>query len=361
MDAPGDVLEAVGPVVHGVHAGHVCEQHLRGADVRCCLVEADVLLPRLQREPVSRVPQAVHGLSDDAAGHPANLLLAGRKEGRRRAAKPHGHTEPLHRTHHDVCPKLTGRLGNDERQRVCGDNEVRPVLVQRLPKPSEVLQPTGRVRVLYERPAELCHCRKVGAVMVANNQLHAKVVGTGLHDRNGLRMHLVTHEELVLLLRVHGARDHRHGLGGGRALVQQGGVGHLHARQLGHKRLVVHQRLQAALRDLGLIGGVRRVPAGVLQEVAEDGTGDMRAVVAHADEVLRDHVPGEDRLQQCKRTGLSDLPAGQVERQLTPDLCRDGLLDELVEIPHTDDAAHLGHRLRRRSEVPAREGVGRQE
>ena len=53
VHARGDVGQAVGPVVHGVHRGHHRQQHLRRADVRRCLLAADVLLARLQRQPVS--------------------------------------------------------------------------------------------------------------------------------------------------------------------------------------------------------------------------------------------------------------------------------------------------------------------
>ena len=57
---------------------------------------------------------------------------------------------------------------------------------------------------------------------------------------------------------------HGHGLGGGGGLVQQRGVGQLQPGQVDHHLLEGEQRLEAALADLGLIGGVRRVPAGVL-------------------------------------------------------------------------------------------------
>ena len=48
----GDVAQALGPVVHGVHRGHHGQQHLRRADVRGGLLPADVLLARLERQPV---------------------------------------------------------------------------------------------------------------------------------------------------------------------------------------------------------------------------------------------------------------------------------------------------------------------
>ena len=58
VDARRDGAQPVGPVVHGVHAGHDRQQHLRGADVARGLVAADVLLAGLQREAVRGAPVA---------------------------------------------------------------------------------------------------------------------------------------------------------------------------------------------------------------------------------------------------------------------------------------------------------------
>ena len=59
VGALGDGREAVGAVVHRVHAGDDGEQHLGGADVRRGLLAADVLLTGLQRQPVRDGPVGV--------------------------------------------------------------------------------------------------------------------------------------------------------------------------------------------------------------------------------------------------------------------------------------------------------------
>lgn len=64
-----------------------------------------------------------------------------------------------------------------------------------------------------------------------------------------------------------------HGLGGSRSLVQQGGVGHRHASEVTDHGLVIKERLQATLRDLGLVGGVLSHP--------EDKKGDADQTKAH--------------------------------------------------------------------------------
>jgi len=74
-----------------------------------------------------------------------------------------------------------------------------------------------------------------------------------------------------------------HGLGGGGRLVEQRRPRYLQPAQIHDHGLEIQQGLQAALRDLGLVGRVGRVPAWVFKNVAlndrrQDGLG-----VAHAD------------------------------------------------------------------------------
>src|SRR3546814_10104508 len=66
---------------------------------------------------------------------------------------------------------------------------------------------------------------------------------------------------------------HGHGLGRGRRLVEQRGVGDLEAGEVDHHLLEVQQHLEAALADLRLIGRVGGVPAGILQHAALDDAG----------------------------------------------------------------------------------------
>lgn len=63
-----------------------------------------------------------------------------------------------------------------------------------------------------------------------------------------------------------------HGLGGGRSLVQQGGVGHRQARDVTDHGLVVEERLQATLGDFRLVGCVLSHP---------ERKTNMRRIIAH--------------------------------------------------------------------------------
>ena len=60
----------------------------------------------------------------------------------------------------------------------------------------------------------------------------------------------------------------RHRFGGGGGFVEQRRVGDLERRQVGDHRLEIEERFESALRDLGLVGRVSGVPAGVLENVS---------------------------------------------------------------------------------------------
>ena len=86
-DRLGDLPQPVRAVVHGVHRRHHGQQHLRGADVAGRLLAADVLLARLQREPVGGVPGRILRDADEPAGQlalqPARARPCSRRADRR--------------------------------------------------------------------------------------------------------------------------------------------------------------------------------------------------------------------------------------------------------------------------------------
>ena len=81
-------------------------------------------------------------------------------------------------------------------------------------------------------------------------------------------------------LRAGGALAEGHRLGGGGGLVEQRGIGDVERGEVGDHRLIVEERLEPALADLGLVGGVGGVPGGVLEDVALDDRRGNRAVIA---------------------------------------------------------------------------------
>ncbi len=120
--AARDALQALGPVVDGVHAGHHGRQHLRGADVGGGLLAADVLLARLQRQAVGRCAVRVDADADQPAGHRALELVAAGQVGGVRAAVAHRHAEALRRADGDVGAHLARRHEQRQRQQVGGDD-----------------------------------------------------------------------------------------------------------------------------------------------------------------------------------------------------------------------------------------------
>ena len=126
----------------------------------------------------------------------------------------------------------------------------------------------------------------------------------GLDDFDRLRVQ-VTSQHNAVAFGFDRAPGQCHALGGGRSLVQHGGVGDRHAGQVGHHGLEVDQRLHAALRNLGLIRGVGRVPGGVLEDVAQDDARRVRAVVALADKTFQNLILAGDGLElgQCSGFG----------------------------------------------------------
>ena len=83
---------------------------------------------------------------------------------------------------------------------------------------------------------------------------------------------------------------HGHRFGGRRCLIQQRGVGQLHARQIHDHLLEIEQTFQPALGDFRLIGRVRRVPGRILEDIALHHRGHHCVVVALADQRTLDLV-----------------------------------------------------------------------
>ena len=210
----------------------------------------------------------------------------------------------------------------------------------------------GSARVLHQQPE---YAVEVHGVRVIDHDLEAYRLGSGGHHRNGLGMAGLVHDKAIAPAAPAHPVQQGHGLGRGGGLVQQRGVGEIHGGQLADHGLEVEQRLQAALGDLRLVGGVGRVPARVLEHVApDDGRGDG-LVVAHADH--RHHLavrPGH--LPQLVVVGLARTELGQLHRLPLAHVVGDGAIDELVHVGHAHRREHLGDLCGCRTDVAALEG-----
>ena len=355
-DAAGDAAQALRPVPDGVEAGDDRQQHLCGADVGGGLFAADMLLAGLQRQAHRGLAGGIQRHADQAAGHGALERVPGGEEPGMRAAETHRHAEALRRTDDDVGAHLAGRRQQRQRQRVGGDDGQRAGLMGggdflrqvaqgagacrdtaaagrtdwrrrwrrgRRARPAVRVIPSGLARVAST--ARVCGCRSVAT---------ASDVGFGLAE--GMR--------------------HRHRLGRGGGLIQQRGVGDLHAGQFADHGLEVQQRLQPALGDLGLIGRVGGVPAGIFQHVAQDDRRRDGAVVAHADQAFGRRVLRRQGAQFGDRGGLIDRRR-QVQRRVGADRGGDGLARHVVQRRGADGVQHRRQFGFRRADMAADEAV----
>ncbi|MNP13039.1 hypothetical protein D3C76_1053040 [compost metagenome] len=165
----------------------------------------------------------------------------------------------------------------------------------------------------------------------------------------------IDEEHIALGLRY--ALGQGHGFGGGGGFVEQRGAGQVEAGEVDGQLLEVQQRLQAALGDFRLVGGVGGVPARVLQHVAQDDGGGDGAVVAGADQAGPELVLLRIPLQLGQR-GLLVERGGQVQRAVQADRRRDGLDDQLITAGDAERFEHLALLGLVGAEVAAEEGVG---
>ena len=131
-----------------------------------------------------------------------------------------------------------------------------------------------------------------------------------------------------------------HSLSSGGAFVQHGSIGHGQTGKAGNHGLVVHEHLQTALGDFGLVGSVGGVPTRVLVHIALDDGGHVGAVVALADEAVHGLVGGKNGAQGIQSLLLSH-GGGQVERSLQADIGRHDGVGHFIEAVEADDVEHL--------------------
>jgi hypothetical protein len=131
----------------------------------------------------------------------------------------------------------------------------------------------------------------------------------------------------------------RHRLGRGGALVEQRGVREIEAGEIGDHRLVVEQRFEPALADLGLVGRVLRVPTRVLEDVAHEHGRAHAIGVAHADERAEHAVPRRERADLGQRVALA-LRRADLQRTLELDRGGHRGVGERVERAMAEHAQH---------------------
>ena len=124
------------------------------------------------------------------------------------------------------------------------------------------------------------------------------------------------------------------------------------AGEVADHRLEIQQRFEAALRDLGLVRRVLRVPAGIFEDVALNHRRRDAVVVAHADERAEDLVLRRDGFQFAQRVEFT-LCRRKIERFAKTDLFRHGGVGQGIERIEADHLQHFRGFGRVRTDVAA--------
>ena len=340
VNAPGNAAQALRPVVHRVHRGHDCQQHLCGAHVARRLFSTDMLFARLQGHAQARAAGPVLGDADDAPRQVALVLVAGRKEGGMGAAVAKWDTEALGVAHGDVRPPFAGRREQGQREQIGGRSDEGSGRMRGLAHRAAVADRAVGRGILQQR-ADHVALFEIELRGIGHDDLESAGGGACAHDRNRLWMTIRIHEirQLALMLRHRLGEMHR--LGGRGPFVEQRRVGDLESGEIRDHRLEVEQRFEPALRDLRLIRRVCGVPTRVFQHVPQNHRRREAVVIAHAEVGPEDLVLGCKQAQPLERLLFRDR-FGNAQRTPQPDVGRHDGVDELVERVVAERAEHRG-------------------
>src|SRR5947207_13545722 len=110
MHAFGNRSQTTWPVINRVHRRDDGEQDLRGANVTCRFVAANVLLACLQRQSISWSAFGIVRNTDQTTGHVAFVLIAGCEKCGVWSAEPKWNSETLRATNRNIRAEFSRRL-----------------------------------------------------------------------------------------------------------------------------------------------------------------------------------------------------------------------------------------------------------
>jgi hypothetical protein len=260
-----------------------------------------VLLARLQRHAQRGLAGRVPRHADDAAGHGAQVSRARRHESGMRPAVARLHAEALCRSDGDIRPELARRRENEQRKRIDPHGHQAACGMHAGDQLARVADAAVSIGILDMAAEHACRVQR--APRVADLQFDSGPLGARANHGADLRMAGVVEKKHLRGIRARAAHQ-RHRLGRRGGFIQERGVGHRQAGEIDRHLLEGEKRLQAALRDLGLVGRVRGVPAGVLEHVALDYRGRVAVVTAHPDEAAPPLVGCGEPLEVGERLRL---------------------------------------------------------
>ena len=147
-----------------------------------------------------------------------------------RAPEPHGHAEPLARSHSNVHSQVPRGLDQRQRQQIRGgdDQRLRGLCSGDDRRHAARVRRSVRGRVLQQHAGVLARAAQARSGGVAHNNGDADPHCTRADRLDRLRVHIVRDEEARALPAVLSVRE-VNGLRCGRGLIQQRRVGDVHA------------------------------------------------------------------------------------------------------------------------------------
>ena len=283
-----------------------------------------------------------------------------------RPAKPHRYSEPLGGADHNVGAPFPGWLEQREGERVGRHDEHGASRMDLLGEITVVTDAAVGGGILHEDAGEFA-ALEVDACEIADQNLDAESLRSGLDDTDGLRVAVVSDEERASV----GLRGtHRHRFRGGGCFVEQRGVGKRHRGEIRDHGLEIQECLKPALGDLGLIGRVLRVPTRVLKPGPQDYRRRDGAVVAHPDIA----APDLTLIGKLADAGQCFLLAGDAgaaggkedliskrEWSAVADRRGNRFFDQRIDRIEAEFSQHSGNVLGIRPKVPTRKVIGRGE
>ena len=281
MDACGNFPQPLRSMPHCIHARHHGQQHLGRAYIAGGLLPADVLLPRLQGEPIRRLSLGINTPPDQTSRQLAFPFIPAGHEGRVWSAKSQGHAESLRTPHGHIRPQFTRWRQQSQTQQITRHDHQHAATAQA----GDACPPIRHLPIRRGILEHRCKDAVIIGKLVAGDNFQSQSVHPRVQHLLTLGKKLRSHQHLAGMFHLRAGQTQRHGLRHRSAFVQETRVGHGQSRQLTDHRLEIHERLHATLGNFRLIRRVGGIPAGVFQHISLDDRRSERAVVTLTQEI----------------------------------------------------------------------------
>ena len=197
-----------------------------------------------------------------------------------RTAETQRHAEALAVPHADVGTQFSRRAQQRQSQQISCDNEESAGCMNSLSKGAEITHGSECVWTLDKDSSETVS-RKI-SIHISDFNADTNGTHASANHINVLRMAEIRYQHAGCLGILRDGKSESLGASG--SFIEQRCIGHIERGQITDHGLKVQERLESALRNLGLIRRVSRVPTGILQNVPPNDGRRKSIVIPHADE-----------------------------------------------------------------------------